>query len=162
MEITGTHTANRTCDCQLRWRSDVTDHPPSLCADLYSFISICPYPIRMTWLASDLQQCQHEASCRWLAARAEHHLFSGRCLNVSYDCVEVWCVPSAMCKYSAWHHSVIKCFATSLHIFMSPYSAFHGLGISWLCLHISFLTLRRLMSYIYIYIYIWSTHSWCF
>ena len=26
----------------------------------------------------------------------------------------------------------------------------------------TWLTLRRLMSYIYIYIYIWSTHSWCF
>jgi hypothetical protein len=31
VEITGPHTANQTCDRRWCWRSDVTDHRPSLC-----------------------------------------------------------------------------------------------------------------------------------
>jgi len=115
-----------------------TTHPPCVQICTRSFPSV-RIPLGWRYWQVICSRFQHEASCHWLAAHAEHNLFSGQCLNVSYDCVEVWCVPSAMCKYSAWHHSVIKCFATSLHVFMSPYSAFHRLGISWLCLHISFL-----------------------
>lgn len=84
-------------------------------------------------------RCQREASCHWLATHAHHHLFRGWCLNVNCDCVEVWCVPSALSTYSSWHHSVINCFETSLHVFVPPYPAFHALGIIWLCLHIRFL-----------------------
>ena len=84
-------------------------------------------------------RCQHEASCNLLTAHALHNLFPGRCLNISCDCVEVWCVPSAMCTYSLWHQSVTKCFETFQHIFTSHSALFHRLGVTCLCLYISLL-----------------------
>lgn len=139
VEITGPHTANQTCDHWLCWRWDVTDHPPSL----WWWFALGHFHLSRShkddmagkWFAADVNMKQ--AVIDWLHMLI--NLFQDWCLNISYDCVEVWCVPPAMCMCTSWHHSVISCFGTSLHIFISPYSAFYRLGVSWLCLHISFL-----------------------
>ena len=138
IEITGPHTANQTCDRRSRWHWDVTDHPLSLwcCFALGHFHLSGSHKDHMAgkWFAADVNVKQAVTGCLHML----NNLFQGWCLNISCECVEVWCLPSAMCTYTSWHHSVISCFETSLHVFMSPYSAFHGLSVSWLCLHISF------------------------
>lgn len=139
IEITGLHTANQSCDCRSCWHWDVTDHPPSPWCwfALGHFHLSWSHKDHMAgkWFATDVNMKQ--AVTGWLHMLII--LFQDWCLNISCDCVEVWCVPPAMCTYTSWHHIVINCFETSMHVFMSPDSAFYGLGVSWLCLHISFL-----------------------
>ena len=83
------------------------------------------------------------------------------CCRTSYFSTKSLWLSTAFCH--AWTRACILSRQSSLPP-VQPLA--HGIpqfiatGVK--CLRRHFLTLRRLMSYIYIYIYIWSTHSWCF